>query len=241
MKLLIIRHAEPDYSIDSLTEKGWREAELLSERLIKLDISKAYCSPLGRAKDTASFTAEKTGIDLEICEWLKEFPARIDDPYTKEQGRRIWDFMPNYWANEEKYFDRNEWYNTSIMKAGNIKTEYTRVCDEFDKLLAKHGYVRDGNLYKAVNSNSDTVILFCHFGVGCILLSHLLNISPLPLLQGFVALPSSVTTLATEEREEGIAYFRCSSYGDISHLYAANEEPSFMARFCEKFTDDERH
>ena len=31
MKLLIVRHAEPDYSIDSLTEKGWREAEYLSE------------------------------------------------------------------------------------------------------------------------------------------------------------------------------------------------------------------
>ena len=29
MKILIIRHGDPDYSIDSLTEKGWREAELL--------------------------------------------------------------------------------------------------------------------------------------------------------------------------------------------------------------------
>ncbi len=38
MKLLIIRHAEPDYSIDSLTEKGWREAELLKQRLIKREI-----------------------------------------------------------------------------------------------------------------------------------------------------------------------------------------------------------
>ena len=35
MKLLIIRHGEPDYTIDSLTEKGWREAEYLSEMLVK--------------------------------------------------------------------------------------------------------------------------------------------------------------------------------------------------------------
>ncbi len=27
MKLLIVRHGDPDYSIDSLTPKGWREAE----------------------------------------------------------------------------------------------------------------------------------------------------------------------------------------------------------------------
>ena len=33
MKLLIIRHGDPDYSIDSLTPTGWVEAELLSHRL----------------------------------------------------------------------------------------------------------------------------------------------------------------------------------------------------------------
>lgn len=35
MKLVIVRHADPDYSIDSLTPTGWKEAELLSERLVK--------------------------------------------------------------------------------------------------------------------------------------------------------------------------------------------------------------
>ena len=30
MKIIFIRHGEPNYEIDSLTEKGWREAELLS-------------------------------------------------------------------------------------------------------------------------------------------------------------------------------------------------------------------
>ena len=33
MKLLIVRHGDPDYAIDSLTETGWAEAELLSHRL----------------------------------------------------------------------------------------------------------------------------------------------------------------------------------------------------------------
>ena len=38
MKLVIVRHGDPDYSIDSLTEKGWKEVEYLSERLAKLDV-----------------------------------------------------------------------------------------------------------------------------------------------------------------------------------------------------------
>lgn len=29
MKLVIVRHGDPDYSIDSLTEKGWKEVEYL--------------------------------------------------------------------------------------------------------------------------------------------------------------------------------------------------------------------
>ena len=37
MKILLIRHGDPDYTIDSLTEKGWREARLLSNRLEKLE------------------------------------------------------------------------------------------------------------------------------------------------------------------------------------------------------------
>ena len=59
MKLLIVRHGDPDYTIDSLTEKGWKEVEFLSEKLSKLDIKDFYVSPLGRAKDTASLTLKK--------------------------------------------------------------------------------------------------------------------------------------------------------------------------------------
>ena len=59
MKILIVRHADPDYSIDSLTEKGKIEAELLSQRLTKLDIKDFYVSILGRARDTADYTLKK--------------------------------------------------------------------------------------------------------------------------------------------------------------------------------------
>ena len=38
MKLLIIRHGDPYYEIDSLTQKGWKEAEYLSEKLCGLDV-----------------------------------------------------------------------------------------------------------------------------------------------------------------------------------------------------------
>ena len=30
MKLLIVRHGDPDYTIDSLTPKGWKEVDFMS-------------------------------------------------------------------------------------------------------------------------------------------------------------------------------------------------------------------
>lgn len=54
MRLIIVRHGDPDYEKDSLTEKGWREAAILADRISRLEVKEFYVSPLGRARDTAS-------------------------------------------------------------------------------------------------------------------------------------------------------------------------------------------
>ncbi len=77
MKLILIRHGEPDYSIDSLTEKGWKEADLLSERISKLSVSAFYCSPLGRAKDTAKATIQALHAEAEILPGSENLMRRL--------------------------------------------------------------------------------------------------------------------------------------------------------------------
>ena len=47
MRLIFIRHGEPDYEHDSLTEKGWREAKLLAARTKDWHVDDFYVSPLG--------------------------------------------------------------------------------------------------------------------------------------------------------------------------------------------------
>lgn len=238
MRLIIVRHGDPDYAKDSLTKKGWKEAELLSDRLAMLDVTAFYCSPLGRAKDTASFTLKKMNRQAEELDWLQEFRGKI------RKGLKIsscWDRLPTEWVNNRDYYDYDKWYKTKLMKSYNVHKEYKWVCDGIDELLSKHGYEHSGGYYKVTNSNHDTVVLFCHFGVECVILSHIFSCSPMVLWHNFVALPTSVTTLITEEREEGIAVFRCQQFGDISHLYAGGEEPAFAARFCECCADEDRH
>lgn len=240
MRLLIIRHGDPDYAKDSLTEKGWREAELLSRRISRMEVAEFYVSSLGRAKDTASLTLEKMGRTAIECEWLREFWPGIKRPDLAEGKRSIaWDWLPQDWTAEEPYFQRDKWSDTDIMREGRVGDAYTEVVENFDAVLAKHGYVREGDLYRAERPNRDTIVFFCHFGMECVLLSHLLNVSPMILWHNTCAAPTAVTTLYTEERRPARAIFRMTSFGDTAHLYVAGEEPSFAARFCETYDSEE--
>lgn len=238
MKLIIIRHGDPDYENDTLTVKGVREAKLLSERISKLDVKAFYCSPLGRAQDTASYTLSKMNRTAETLPWLCEFEGKIFDGDKLVQ---CWDRLPSSWTKYPQHYDYNTWYNSEIMKNSNVEEKYKEVCSGIDELLKKHGYEHNGNVYNVNDSSHDTVVLFCHFGVESVILSHIMSCSPMIFWHNFVALPTSVTTLITEEREQGIATFRCQQFGDVSHLYAGGEELSFQARFCECFDDDTRH
>ena len=238
MKLLLVRHAEPDYEHDSLTEKGRREAAFLSQRLAQIPAKAYYVSPLGRAKATAEPTLEIVGGTAVECPWLREFHAPIYRPAVSEHKMVTWDWLPQDWMADERFFRYDQWFQVQTMQDGGVKAAYDWVTGELDALLERHGYRRDGHCYRAFAPNNDTVILFCHFGVSCVLLSHLLNVSPMVLWHGCCAAPSSVTTVVTEERREGIAAFRMLEFGDISHLHANGEAPSFMARFRECCTND---
>ena len=238
MKLLLIRHGDPDYVVDSLTEKGHREAALLAERIAPMDIKAYYMSPLGRARKTAEYTLNKAARTAEVLDWAREFDVLIDDG---KGGKRIaWDMLPQNWTKIPEYYDENRWLDVPVMKDAQMRSGIVKVYDGLDALLERHGYKREGRFYRAVRPNEDTIALFCHFGVTSVMLSHLLGVSPMVLWHGMIAAPTSVTTLVTEERREGIAAFRMTAFGDISHLYKENEPPAFAGRFCEMFSNQEQ-
>lgn len=259
MKLIFIRHGEPDYSIDSLTEKGWREAALLAERTKDWFVTEFYCSPLGRAKDTASFTLEKHQKNAIILDWLREFSYKITDPTTGRVGVP-WDFPAATWTAKPSMFDQNEWVHTDFLEQNpQIAEEYPKVCQKFDELLLDYGYQRDGKIYrmpgaperfiKSTVTEAGTIrnnhlpdgkeepvlVFFCHLGITCILLSHLLNI-PFPLLaHGFFLPTTSLTIVSSEERWSNEAYFRVQAMGDVTHLLTKKEPVSPAGSFSNPF------
>lgn len=241
MKILIVRHGDPDYEIDGLTAKGKREVALLTRRLVKEDIAKLYCSPLGRAKATAAPTLRELGIEAEYCDWLQEFSyARVRVPY--QEGDRIcWDIKPKYIETMPEIYSLDRWCEAEMIKNTDVPTAYDTVCREFDKVLESHGYERTGYSYKVTDSNNKTIVFVCHFGLASVLISHLLNCSPYSIWQNTCKAPTSVSVFYTEERDEGLASMRAQAIGDISHLYSGGEPVSFAARFCECFSDETRH
>ena len=84
MRLLFIRHAEPDYSTDTLTEKGRREAALLAQAAPSLGMDHCFVSPLGRAQETASYCMKAAGKTAKTLDWLEEFDAPVDLNRTPE-------------------------------------------------------------------------------------------------------------------------------------------------------------
>lgn len=236
MKLIIVRHGDPDYKNNCLTERGKIEAELLADKLVNMPADYYYVSPYGRARETAAPTLERLGREAVVHTWMREFAARVKRP-DREEPSIPWNLLPSYWTGDKRYYDREQWAETEVMQSGKTKEEYLWVTGEFDKLLAEHGYVRDGECYRAERPNTETIVMFCHFAVECVFLAHLLGISPVLLWQGTCARTTSITTLVTEERQEGIAVFRMLSYGDVSHLTDRGVEPSFTGRYCEIYND----
>ena len=141
MEIVIIRHGDPDYSIDSLTEKGRVEAALLADKISKMDVKAFYCSPLGRAKDTAEYTLKKMNREAEILDWLHEFKGKVQLPNGRVRGS--WDIMPSMWANDERYYT-DEWCKTELMTTvGNVESEYEiewkmqTICTFFSRMEKK--------------------------------------------------------------------------------------------------------
>lgn len=260
MKIIFVRHGEPDYTHDSLTEKGWREAGFLAERISKWRVTDFYCSPLGRAKDTASCTLKKMNREAVTLDWMREFSYAIDDPVTKKHGVP-WDFIPSYWTNEPLMMDPQRWVEADVMKQNpDIAIKFSEVCKNFDELLSSYGYKREKQYYKFERSgerfcaatpipgsedysnamandvSEPVIVIFCHLGITCVVLSHLLNI-PFPLLvHGFFLPTTSLTILSSEERWGQEAYFRVQVLGDVHHLLSNGEPVSPAGSFATPWT-----
>ena len=79
MLIYFVRHGHPDYAKDCLTELGARQAAAAAERLKGCGISRIYSSTMGRAAQTAGYTAALLGLEVDQLDFMREIGWRPDD------------------------------------------------------------------------------------------------------------------------------------------------------------------
>lgn len=261
MKLIFIRHGEPNYNNDSLTTNGLKEAQALANRVSSWKVTQFYVSPMGRAKETAAPTLKRINREAITLDYIREFSYHIHDPFANRDGIP-WDFAPSYWTSSKEMFELDDSFSKfdCLKDDERIKTNYNKTIEQFDKLLESYGYIRENRYYRNINmeerflsntvgpnneildlgryENTDdepTLVFFCHLGIICVILSHLLNIPFETLAHGFFIPTTSVTVLSTEERWSNEAYFRVQTIGDTRHLYENGIKVSPAGSFTSPF------
>lgn len=220
MRLYIIRHAEPDYENQTITEAGHREAAALADRLAPLGLARIFCSPKGRALDTMRYTADRVHLEPVVEEWLQEWPHWYVD--TAQAGRMaVWDVPGELIRGQGELPTRETWHETPPLDEPVFREQFADVRAHSDDFLRRLGYERVEGRYRAAAPTEERIAVFCHMGLGLVWLAHLLEF-PLSLVwSGFWLPPSSVTTVVWERRSREWAVPRCLGVGDVSHLAAA--------------------
>jgi probable phosphoglycerate mutase len=70
MLLYIVRHGDPIYETDSLTERGKLQAEAVGKRMYDARIDRIFSSPMGRARETAEIALP--GVPYEVTPLIRE-------------------------------------------------------------------------------------------------------------------------------------------------------------------------
>ncbi len=224
MLLYVIRHGDPIYSPDSLTEKGKRQAEALGRRLAVNGLDEIYSSPLVRAQQTAQPACELLGKKAKILDWTSEAHAweefTFQDP--DRNGSLNWCFhvQTTKYKTPENLALGDKWYEAEPFCQAKCKEGYERIQRESDAFLERLGYKREGLKYRIVEPNDKRVAVFCHQGFGTTWLSHLLGVNPLVFWSTFDLNHSSITVVNFKNNKDGFTAPICLAVSDTSHFYA---------------------
>ena len=225
MLLYIVRHGDPIYNPDSLTELGKLQADAVAKRLAAHGIDEIYSSPLFRAQFTAQPTAVLTKNEVQIEEWMSESLAWQDFTVELPDGFKTWIFQSNH---HRKLLCSREisdlgmkWYEHEMFKGSSFESGYKRILDASDAFLEKLGYVHDREncVYIEKEKNDKRIATFSHAGFGLSWIGTLLDI-PLPISWArFDVSHTGVTVVDFTADENGICVPTMLTLSNDSHLY----------------------
>ena len=191
MRIIFVRHGHPNYVNDCLTELGRKHAAAAAERLKDEGISEIYSSTNGRAMETAGYVAEKYGLPIVKCEFMREISWGSVDNEPLFLDGHPWSTVDAMVAKGESILNPN-WAKEAPFARNKMVGYVENIDTALDEWLKNLGYTREGLYYRvagknAVNAdgnriNTDkTIAAFGHGGAGSAIFSHLFNL-PYPFV-----------------------------------------------------------
>ena len=178
MRIIFVRHGEPDYEHDCLTETGVIQAGQAAIRLKEEGIEEIYASPLGRAHQTAEAASAVLGLPIHTLDYMRELHWGSIDGNPLYHNGHPWDMADELarqgWDLTDPGWRGHEFYSNNIVTA-----EVDEVAAQTDKWLLSLGYERQGAYYRNIREDNSqhTVALFSHGGSSAAAMGHILNLT----------------------------------------------------------------
>ncbi len=203
MRIVFVRHGEPDYKNDCLTEIGRKQAVQAAERLLSEGIEEIYSSPLGRAYETAEAASKVLGLPIRTLGFMREVRWGSMDGTPIWAGGHPWECADEM-ARRGMDLTRADWRETEFFKNNSVLNDVDNVARGIDGWLKELGYERNGTLYTHTRAeeNHRTIVLFSHGGSSCAAMGHILNMT-FPYACALLHLEYTGITVIRFDRREG--------------------------------------
>lgn len=214
MRIVFVRHGHPDYARDCLTDLGRQQAAAAAQRLAGEGISRIFSSTNGRALETAAFTAEALGLEVERCDFMREIGWGKNPSPWNLADERVAKGVPLMDAAWEDSAD----YGANALLLSCVREKAAAV----DDWLRQLGYVREGSCYRVAADAAPgrTVAAFGHGGESAVILSHVFNL-PFPFVCAACGPDfTGITVVEMPDRPRKLVTPRFEIMNDARHIVA---------------------
>ncbi len=228
MLLYIVRHGDPIYETDSLTERGILQAEAVGKRIAASGINQIYSSPMRRARMTAEPACRLLGLECKIEEWAHEIDKERLTPFPDGKLKTLNHVQNTYFrekGNINLPYERA--YECQAINQTEMKKAVAYIEKNGNEFLERLGYREEDGIYRILRKNEDKVALFCHTNLARAWLSVLLHIPLHIMWSSFSYTHTGVTVLEFRNNENGVTAPQCLCFSDMSHLFAEDRDMKY--------------
>ncbi len=220
MRLIMVRHGEPDYLRDCLTDTGRVQAAAAARRLRDEGITGIYSSPQGRARETADETALLLGLPVTVLDFMHEISWGGD---RHPQNGNPWDAVDGMIARGDCDLTSAAWREHPYFKGNKATACYDLVAEGIDGFLKGKGYRHEGQRFFCSAKEDETIALFSHGGSGSCAIAHMFNL-PFPYVTTAIRMDfTSITILDFPFVPGRYTFPRLELLNDAGHIRRERE------------------